>query len=307
MTAALHFDAAFLRRPGTLAGAALLALVLVSILAPVIAPDDPEALVATKLLAPSGAHLMGTDQLGRDVFSRVLYGGRHTLLSAAGAVLIATGAGVPLGLIAGYVSAWPAALIIGVMDVLLAFPGLMLALVIVTIAGQGSTSVTVAIGIAFIPVFVRMVYGAVLSARGNDYVLAARLIGCSPARIVIRHILPNISGQIIVVVSSAFGWAILTGTILNFLGFGVQPPTPEWGADLAASKDWLAQGWWACTFPGVAIAITILAANYFGDAWAAGSGGRWRRGRRTAAPALVAGTPLIASAAVTASPDEAMP
>jgi ABC-type dipeptide/oligopeptide/nickel transport system permease subunit len=305
--AALRRDAAFLRRPGTLAGLVLLALILASILAPVIAPDDPEALVATKLQAPSGAYLLGTDQLGRDVLSRVLYGGRYTLLSAAVAVLIAAGAGVPLGLVAGYVRAWPAALIMRVMDVLLAFPGLLLALVIVTIAGQGITSVTVAIGIAFIPVFVRLIHGAVLSARGHDYVLAARLIGCSPRRIVFRHILPNIAGQIIVVVSSAFGWAILTGTVLNFLGFGVQPPTPEWGADLAASKDWLAQGWWACTFPGVAITIAILAANYFGDAWAAGSGRRGRRPRGPAVPALVGSTPLVGLAAVTASREETVP
>jgi ABC-type dipeptide/oligopeptide/nickel transport system permease subunit len=303
MTAGLRRAAAFLRRPGTLVGLILLALILASILAPVIAPDDPEDLVATKLMAPSGAHLMGTDQLGRDVLSRVLYGGRYTLLSAAVAVLIAAGAGIPLGLIAGYVRAWPAALIMRVMDVMLAFPGLLLALVIVTIVGQGLPSVTVAIGIAFIPIFVRLVYGAVLSARGADYVLAARLIGCSPGRIVVRHILPNISGQIIVVVSSAFGWAILTGTVLNFLGFGVQPPTPEWGADLAASKDWLSQGWWACTFPGLAIAIAILAANYFGDAWAVGSGRRWRR-RRSASPALEASTSLVGLAA---SPEEATP
>jgi len=307
MTAALRRAAAFLQRPGTLVGFILLALILASILAPVIAPNDPEDLVATKLMAPSAAHLMGTDQLGRDVLSRVLYGGRYTLLSAAVAVLIAAGAGIPLGLIAGYVRAWPSALIMRVMDVLLAFPGLLLALVIVTIAGQGLSSVTVAIGIAFIPIFVRLVYGAVLSARGADYVLAARLIGCSPGRIVVRHILPNISGQIIVVVSSAFGWAILTGTILNFLGFGVQPPTPEWGADLAASKDWLAQGWWACTFPGLAIAIAILAANYFGDAWAAGSGRRWSRRHGAASPALVAETPLVDPAAVASSPEDATP
>jgi peptide/nickel transport system permease protein len=303
MMSTLRRAAALLRRPGTLAGLVLLALILSSIFAPVIAPDDPVALVATKLRAPSGAHPMGTDQLGRDVFSRVLYGGRYTLLSAAVAVLIAAGAGIPLGLVAGYVRAWPAALIMRVMDVLLAFPGLLLALVIVTIAGQGSASVTVAIGIAFIPVFVRLVYGAVLSARGNDYVLAARLIGCSSGRIVLRHILPNISGQIIVVVSSAFGWGILTGTILNFLGFGVQPPTPEWGADLAASKDWLAQGWWASTFPGLAIAVAILAANYFGDAWAASSG---RRRRGPVAPALAASAPLVGPAPVSASPEEAM-
>lgn len=302
--AVLGRHTAFLRRPGALAGLVLFALILASILAPFIAPDDPEALVAAKLLPPSAAHLLGTDQLGRDVLSRVIFGGRYTLLSAAVAVLIAAGAGVPLGLVAGYVRAWPSALIMRVMDVLLAFPGLLLALVIVTIAGQGITGVTVAIGIAFIPVFVRLVYGAVLSARGNDYVLAARLIGCSSGRIVFRHILPNIFGQIVVVVSSAFGWAILTGTVLNFLGFGVQPPTPEWGADLAASKDWLAQGWWACTFPGVAVTITILAANYFGDAWAAGSGRRGRRSRGPAVPALLGGAPLVG---VTASSGEAMP
>jgi ABC-type dipeptide/oligopeptide/nickel transport system permease subunit len=281
-----------LRRPGWVAGAVLLLLVALSVLAPVIAPYDPAAIESAKLLPPSADHLFGTDQLGRDVFSRVLWGGRLTLLTAAVAVLISAGVGVPLGLIAGYVKGWPSALIMRTMDVLLAFPGLLLALVIVTIAGQGATKVMLAIGIAFIPVFVRLVHGATLSAKGNDYVLAARVIGCSSGRILRRHILPNISNQIVIVASSAFGWAILTGTVLNFLGFGVQPPTAEWGADLAETKDWVAQAWWASTFPGLAIAVAILAANYFGDARTS-SGPRTRRGgARAGGPA----TPLIAGA-----------
>src|SRR2546430_2924980 len=140
-----------------------------------------------------------------------------------------------------------------VMDVMLAFPGLLLALIVVTIIGAGVVNVMVAIGIAFIPVFARVVYGSTLAVRGQDYVTAARSIGCTPSWLVTRHILPNLATQIIVVASSAIGWAILTATTLNFLGFGVKLPTPEWGADLAAGKDWLQLAWWTSACPGLAI------------------------------------------------------
>jgi ABC-type dipeptide/oligopeptide/nickel transport system permease subunit len=151
------------------------------------------------------------------------------------------------------------------MDVLLAFPGLLLALLIVTILGAGLGSVMVAIGVSFIPVFTRVIYGSTLAARELDYVLAARAVGAGPLRIMARQILPNVVSHVVVIASSAIGWAILTATTLNFLGFGVHLPTPEWGADLAAGRDWLGVAWWISTFPGLAMTVTILAANYLGD------------------------------------------
>jgi ABC-type dipeptide/oligopeptide/nickel transport system permease subunit len=199
------------------------------------------------------------------MLSRVVWGARLTLLAALVGVAISTGLGVPLGLVAGYSTRWVSFVIMRAMDVLLAFPGLLLALLIVTILGAGLGSIMVAIGISFIPVFTRVIYGSTLAARELDYVLAARALGAGPLRIMARQILPNVVSHIIVIASSAIGWAILTATTLNFLGFGVHLPTPEWGADLAAGRDWLGVAWWICTFPGLAMTVTILAANYLGD------------------------------------------
>jgi ABC-type dipeptide/oligopeptide/nickel transport system permease subunit len=245
--------------------AVLALIVLDAVLAPFISPYDPIKVSSDNLMGPSWRHLFGTDQFGRDIFSRVLWGARLTLLAPVVGIAISTAVGVPLGLLAGYAGRWMSGLIMRTMDVLLAFPGLLLALIVVAILGPGLLNVMVAIGISFIPVFARVVYGSTLSAKGQDYVMAARTVGCSPLRIMGRHILPNVMTQIVVIASSAIGWAILTAATLNFLGFGVKLPTPEWGADLAAGKDWLEAGWWISTFPGLAITITILAANYVGD------------------------------------------
>ena len=180
-------------------------------------------------------------------------------------VLVAVTIGTTIGLLSGYLGGWVDEIIMRVMDVMLAFPGLLLALIVVTIIGPGVVNVMVAIGIAFIPVFARVVYGSTLAVRGQDYVTAARSIGCTPSWLVTRHILPNLATQIIVIASSAIGWAILTATTLNFLGFGVKLPTSEWGADLAAGKDWLQLAWWTSACPGLAITAVILASNYLGD------------------------------------------
>ena len=263
---------------GFAAMAVLALIVLVALLAPVISPHDPLKVSADNLEGPSPKHLFGTDQFGRDIFSRVLWGARLTLLAPVVGIGISTVVGVVLGLLAGYSTRWVSALIMRAMDVLLAFPGLLLALIVVAILGPGLVNVMVAIGISFIPVFARVVYGSTLSAKAQDYVTAARTVGCSPVRIMMRHILPNVMTQIVVIASSAIGWGILTATTLNFLGFGVKLPTPEWGADLSAGKDWLEAGWWISTFPGLAITVTILAANYVGDHVAAAlePGSHWR-------------------------------
>jgi peptide/nickel transport system permease protein len=244
-------------------------VILVAVFAPVISPYDPVHTTSDTLAAPSLQHPFGTDQFGRDMLSRVIWGARIILLAPVVGIGISTVVGVPLGLLAGYSTRWISAVIMRTMDVMLAFPGLLLVLIVVTIIGSGLLNVMVAIGISFIPVFARVVYGSTLAARGQDYVLAARAVGCSPLRIMGFHILPNVTTQIIVIASSAIGWAILTATTLNFLGFGVQLPTPDWGSDLAAGKDWLNLAWWIATFPGLAITAMILASNYLGDQVAA--------------------------------------
>ena len=240
-------------------------IVLLAILAPLIAPYDPVHVTSDNLAQPSLRHPFGTDQFGRDMLSRILWGARLTLLAPVVGIGISTAAGVPLGLLAGYSTRWLSGLVMRVMDVMLAFPGLLLALIVVTIIGPGVVNVMIAIGIAFIPVFARVVYGSTLAVRAQDYVMAAKSLGCRPSWLVARHILPNLATQIIVIASSAVGWAILTATTLNFLGFGVKLPTPEWGADLAAGKDWLQVAWWTSACPGLAITAVILAANYLGD------------------------------------------
>lgn len=244
---------------------ALLVVGVAAILAPMISPYSPVAITSDTLTPPGVHHLFGTDQFGRDMLSRVLWGARLTLLAALAGVAISAVLGVPLGLLAGYSNRWVSFAIMRAMDVLLAFPGLLLALLILTIIGAGLVSIVVAIGISFIPIFARVIYGSTLTAKELDYVLAARATGCGPLHIMAREILPNVVTQIIVIASSAIGWAILTATTLNFLGFGVQLPTPEWGADLAAGRDWLRVAWWVSAFPGLAITVTILASNYLGD------------------------------------------
>jgi peptide/nickel transport system permease protein len=252
-------------RVGVVALCWLTVVVAAAVLAPVVAPHDPVHVTSDTLARPGPGHILGTDQFGRDMLSRLMWGARLTLLASVVGIAISTVVGVPLGLLAGYSSRWVSGLIMRAMDVLLAFPGLLLAMIVVTILGAGLVNVMVAIGIAFIPVFARVVYGSTLAIRDQDYVLAARSIGCSRGWVARRHILPNLTTQVVVVASSAIGWAILTATTLNFLGFGVKLPTPEWGADLAAGKDWLQVAWWTSTFPGLAITSVILASNYVGD------------------------------------------
>lgn len=245
-----------------------LGLVLVAVFAPLLAPYDPAALVGPPRQAPGGAFLFGTDQLGRDVLSRTLYGARQTLviavLSAVGAAVV----GVPLGMLAGYVGRWGGTVIMRLMDVLLAFPGLLLALVVVTVRGPGMVTVILAVGISFTPVFARVIYGSTQRIRNQEYVSAARVVGCGPWRIMSRDVLPVVLTEVVVLLSSAIGWTTLLAATLNFLGFGVRPPTPEWGADLGAGSTYLSQAWWISVAPGLAITATILLANFLGDVMA---------------------------------------
>jgi peptide/nickel transport system permease protein len=242
-----------------------LLLVLAALLAPLLPLPNPASIIAQAQQAPSLHHLFGTDQLGRDVLSRTVWGARHTIVTAVLSTALATVVGTPLGILAGYMSGWGSGVVMRVMDVLLAFPGLLLALVVVTVLGPGVSTVVFAVGISFVPVFARVGYGPTRSIRAQDYIAAARAVGCSPLRVIRRHVLPVLTSEIIVVVSSAIGWTTLLAATLDFLGFGIRPPTPDWGADLAAGVQYLGQAWWISAAPGIAITITILVANYLGD------------------------------------------
>jgi peptide/nickel transport system permease protein len=241
-------------------------MVVLAIFGPLISPHDPVKVgTGPRLAPPSGAFLFGTDQFGRDVFSRVLYGTRLTLQASVIAVVVAAGIGIPLGLLAGYAGKAVDSIISRFIDILLSFPGILLALVVVAILGTGLAKVQLAVGVSLIPSYARLVRGGVLSAKENLYVEAARAGGCSSARIAVRHILPNLFVPLLVLSTTAIGWAIIIATSINFIGLGVQPPTPEWGADLGSARSYLGVAWWPGTFPGLAILITILAVNLIGD------------------------------------------
>lgn len=255
------------RNTGATIGALLLlALIAVALLAPVLAPRDPVKINPPDGLKPPGRDFwFGTDQFGRDVFSRVVWGARLSLRVGVVAVLISVGGGVPLGLAAGYYGGWLDMAIMRLIDLMLAFPGILLALVIVTILGPGLSNVMLAVGIYGIPSYARVVRGSVLVVRGQPFVEAAQAVGCPTVRVVARHLLPNVVAPIIVLSSLNVAGAILTSAALSFLGLGAQPPTPEWGALLNAGRDWVRDAWWLTTFPGLAIMLTVLAINMLGD------------------------------------------
>ena len=245
----------------------LLVLLAASLGAPLLTSQDPNAIDPTVTLQPpSRSHPMGTDHIGRDVFARFLYGGRLSL--RVGVIAIALGAtiGITIGLIAGYYGGWLDAASSWFTDVLLSFPDILLALAIIAVLGPGITNAMLAIGIAFIPSFMRLTRGNVLAIREMGYVEAAHAIGTSDIQILSRHILPNALRTLLVLLTLGIGSAILAGAALSFLGLGAQPPTPEWGAMLNAGQKFIRQAWWLTVFPGVGIFLTVLAINLMGDA-----------------------------------------
>jgi len=257
----------FAKNKGALIGLVAIAiLVVISVSASLIAPYDPiKQFVGPRLTPPSVKFLFGTDQFGRDVFSRTIWGGRNTLRVPLIAVGIAVLVGVSLGTLSGYYEGLFDSFVSWLVNVMLAFPGLLLTLVLVAMLGTGLDKVMIAIGISYIPVHTRLVRGTVMSAKQNDYVLAAKMLGCRDMRIAFRHVFPNIVSPLLVLATTAIGWAIVAGAAMNFLGLGVQPPVPEWGADMAMSRDYLRESWWMMTFPGLGIVITIISVNLIGD------------------------------------------
>ena len=256
-----------LRDRGAVAALVILVLIITSaVLAPFlplanpIQVDSPHA-----LYSPGTPFLFGSDQYGRDVFSRVIYGGRISLLVGPIAVAIALIPGVAVGLMAGFYGRWADSLLMRVVDVMLAFPGILLALGIVAVLGPSLTSLMIAVGISTIPTYARLTRASVLSARENLYVDAARVVGAPDVSILLRHILPNVVAPIIVISTLGVGSAILVAATLSFLGLGSQPPTPEWGRMLSEGRQYLREQWWIATFPGLAIMLTVLALNVLGD------------------------------------------
>lgn len=257
----------FLANPGAVAGGAIIvAFVIVALLAPAIAPYEPNAMVFTAVEEPpSAAHPFGTDDLGRDVLSRVLYGARISLQVGLIAVGIAATVGTLLGLAAGFLGgAWDA-VIMRAMDVMLAFPGILLALAIVAILGPGLFNTMIAVGVAAIPVYARTARASTLSVLELDYVVAARGLGARAGRVALRYVLPNIMAPVIVLATVGVATAILSAAGLSYLGLGAQPPTPEWGAMLSDARAYLRSSWWIATFPGLAIMLVVMGFNLLGD------------------------------------------
>ncbi len=248
---------------------ALMVIILItaaSMLASQLSDYDPVGIDAQiRLQAPSMQHLMGTDSLGRDVLTRVLYGGQVSLQIGFLSILLAVSIGVPLGLVAGYIGGSTDNIIMRVMDLILAFPGLILVIWLVGLLGASVFNVIFAIALFSLPTFARLTRGITLSLEQRDFVLAARSMGASSFRIMFRHILPNAVGSLIVVTTLSISEAIITGASLSFLGLGVRPPTPEWGAMLADGQSYLRNAWWISVFPGLVITTVVLAMNIVGD------------------------------------------
>jgi peptide/nickel transport system permease protein len=257
-----------LRDPVTcVAVVALALLAFVAVAAPLIAPYDPAEIDAFNTLrGPSASHWLGVDENGRDVLSRLIYGTRISLTVGLISVGVALAVGVPFGLISGYFGRWTDAVIMRLMDAILAFPSLILALAIVVLLGQGIMQLMIAIGITSIPVYARLVRAQVLSLKSRDYVSAALSIGATTPRILFRHILPNTTAPIIVQGSLGIAFAILSEAGLSFLGLGVKPPTPAWGGMLQKAIPHIYRAPYLSIFPGLAIFITVLALNIVGDA-----------------------------------------
>jgi len=255
------------RNRGALAGGIVLAaILLMAVLAPVLTPEDPlEQQYGRVLTGPNSSNLFGTDQFGRDILSRIVAGSRQSLMVAAIAIAIASSIGTLLGLVTGYYGGWIDMLIQRLIDVQLAFPGVLFALAVVAVLGPGLRNAMIAVGISLVPSYARMVRGAVLSVRENAYIEAARVVGVGDVRLVARHILPNVLAPIMVLTTVSVAWAILIGASLSFLGLGAQLPNPEWGLDLATSRDYLREAWWMSTFPGMAIMLTVISVNLLGE------------------------------------------
>ena len=256
-----------LRQPAALSALGWLALIgLGAGLAPLLAPAGPLAADTTRgLLPPGPGGPLGTDLLGRDILTRLLWGSRWTLGIGLMALVVTVGLGLPVGIVAGTFGGRIEAVLMRLVDALLAFPSLLLAMAVVALLGPGVSSVAVAVGLAAAPAYARMARSAALEVRTQPYVEAARALGSSEWHVLMRHVLPNAAPPLVAFAATQLGWVLLDGAALNFLGLGVPPGTPEWGAMLAEGRGYLRDAPWASTFPGLVLTLTVLAANLAGD------------------------------------------
>lgn len=247
-------------------------LVLVAVFAPLVAPHLPDEQFRDSLLTPpawqeggKSMFILGTDAVGRDILSRLIFGARYSLFIGLIVVVFALSSGIVLGVLAGYFRGWVDALIMRVMDIILAFPSLLLALVLVAILGPGLFNAMLAIALVLQPHFARLTRAAVMAEKNREYVVSAKVAGASHMRMMLVTILPNCVAPLIVQATMSFSNAILEAAALGFLGMGAQPPTPEWGTMLASAREFILRAPWVVTFPGLAILITVLAINLIGD------------------------------------------
>ena len=256
-----------LRRHAAAAGLVVIALfVAMAIFAPWIAPYDPIATsFSTVRKAPSALHWFGTDEIGRDVLSRIVFGARASLLAGVVSVLISLAVGVPVGLLAGYAGGKTDMLISRVTDAMLACPFLILAIALAAFLGPSLTNAMIAIGISATPVFIRLTRGTTLAVKAEDFVLAARAIGNGPLRIAVRHVLPNIFAPLLVQATLAIAAAVIAEASLSFLGLGQQPPQPSWGSMLNVAKNYIDNAPWMAIWPGLSIFLLVLSFNLVGD------------------------------------------
>jgi len=254
------------RRGAMLGLGVVVFFVVMAILAPTIAPHDPlQTSWSDVRKAPTAAHLFGTDEIGRDVASRVIWGARASLLAGLVSVCISLSLGVPIGLLAGYVGGWVDALISRITDAMLACPFLILAIALAAFLGPSLTNAMIAIGISATPVFIRLTRAQVLSVKVEDYVEAARAVGNSHLRIALRHILPNVVAPLIVQATLAIAAAVIAEASLSFLGLGQQPPAPSWGSMLNTAKNYIDNAPWMAVWPGLSIFLLVLSFNLVGD------------------------------------------
>ncbi|MEZ4734026.1 MAG: ABC transporter permease [Caldilineaceae bacterium] len=254
------------RKPALIGTLVIVLIVLAALFADAIAPYDPNSQAFDFLSAPTAEHWFGTDDLGRDLFSRIVHGARISLFVGVSTVLLAMILGVLLGLLAGYYGGWVDTLIMRYIDLQWAFPNFIIAVYLVAVFGTGLSNVIVAVTLAFLDDFSRIVRGMVLSLRTQDFVTASRAIGAPNLRIMLRHILPNTTAPIIVQATVSISAAILAEAGLSFLGLGVKPSTPTWGLILSDARTFFSRAWWLAFFPGMAITLTVLSINFLGDA-----------------------------------------
>ncbi|GAA1557909.1 ABC transporter permease [Dactylosporangium maewongense] len=253
---------------GVVVAGVVLAALLVAVLVPdslAAGPDEVDPLIA--LRPPDGTHWLGTDQLGRDVYARIVHGARISLVTGVAATALAVVAGTLLGLLSALGGRLVDEVLMRAVDVLLALPGILLALLVIAVLGPGPVSELVAIAFAAVPGYARMIRGQALSVRRADYVTSAIAVGVRPIGLVWRHVLPNSLGPVLVLATLGTGSAIIIGSSLSFLGLGPRQPTPEWGAMLADGRDFLSTAWWVGVFPGLAITVTVVAVTVLGRRW----------------------------------------